>query len=119
MLHHPFRDVELSDLMAVDDTLFEDWEEAYDHCRQHHSHPSDPLGDLLTAQLPSSDETLSDLEQEAQVSWTSKRQQPIAFSSCEAEYMAQTQAAKEAIWLTRLLSGLDVGSGLPTITRVQ
>ena len=48
------------------------------------------------------------------VSWTSKRQQSIALSSCEAEYMAQTQASKEAIWLTRLLSELDVGFGLPT-----
>ncbi len=48
------------------------------------------------------------------VSWTSKRQQSIALSSCEAEYMAQTQAAKEAIWLTRLLSELDIGFGLPT-----
>ena len=28
--------------------------------------------------------------------------------------MAQTQAAKEAIWLTRLLSELDVGLGLPS-----
>ena len=48
------------------------------------------------------------------ISWSSKRQQSIALSSCEAEYMAQTQAAKEAIWLTRLLSELDVGFGLPT-----
>ena len=47
------------------------------------------------------------------VSWSSKRQQSIALSSCEAEYMAQTQAAKEAIWLTRLFSELDVGLGLP------
>ncbi len=28
--------------------------------------------------------------------------------------MAQTQAAKEAIWLTRLLSELNIGFGLPT-----
>ena len=48
------------------------------------------------------------------ISWTSKRQQSIALSSCEAEYMAQTQAAKEAIWLTRLLAELDVGLGLPS-----
>lgn len=47
------------------------------------------------------------------VSWTSKRQQSIALSSCEAEYMAQTQAAKEAILLTRLLSEVDIGLGLP------
>ena len=51
---------------------------------------------------------------EGAVSWTSKRQQFIALSSCEVEYMAQTQAAKEAIWLTRLLSELDVGLGLPS-----
>lgn len=31
------------------------------------------------------------------VSWISKRQQSIALSSREAEYMAQTEAAKEAI----------------------
>ena len=47
------------------------------------------------------------------VSWTSKRQQSIALSSSEAEYMAQTQASKEAIWLSRLLSELDVGFRLP------
>ena len=48
------------------------------------------------------------------VSWTSKRQQSIALSSCKVEYVAQTQAAKEVIWLTRLLSELDIGFGLPT-----
>ena len=47
------------------------------------------------------------------ISWTSKRQQSIALSSCEAEYMAQTQTSKEAIWLSRLLSELDIGLGLP------
>ena len=31
------------------------------------------------------------------ISWTSKRQQSVAVFSCEAEYMAQTQAPKEAI----------------------
>ena len=31
------------------------------------------------------------------VSWTFKRQQSIALLSCEAEYMAQTQAFKEVI----------------------
>jgi hypothetical protein len=33
------------------------------------------------------------------VSWSSKRQKTIALSSIEAEYMAVTQAAKEAIWI--------------------
>jgi hypothetical protein len=38
------------------------------------------------------------------VSWSSKRQATVALSSCESELMAQTQAAKEAIWLKRFLS---------------
>ena len=33
------------------------------------------------------------------VSWSSKKQNIIALSSTEAEYIAQTHAAKEAIWL--------------------
>jgi len=33
-------------------------------------------------------------------SWSSKRQQTVALSSPEAEYMALTQAAKEAIWVS-------------------
>jgi hypothetical protein len=41
------------------------------------------------------------------ISWTSKRQQTVALSSCEAEYMGLTQSAKEAIWLRRLL--LELG----------
>ena len=37
------------------------------------------------------------------VSWRSKKQASTALSSCESEYMAASEAAKEAIWLTRLL----------------
>jgi len=40
------------------------------------------------------------------ISWQSKRQPTVALSTCEAEYMGQTQATKEAIWLQRLLSQL-------------
>jgi hypothetical protein len=40
------------------------------------------------------------------VSWLSKKQATVALSSTEAEYMALTQAAKEAIWLRRLLADL-------------
>lgn len=47
------------------------------------------------------------------ISWCSKRQLAIALSSCEAEYMAQTQASKEAIWICRLLTELDMEYGLP------
>ena len=37
------------------------------------------------------------------VSWQAKRQSVVALSSCEAEFMGQTQATKEAVWLRRLL----------------
>jgi len=37
------------------------------------------------------------------VTWGSKRQKTVALSSTEAEYMAATQAAKEAIWLRAML----------------
>ncbi|KAK3121549.1 hypothetical protein QOZ80_8BG0656020 [Eleusine coracana subsp. coracana] len=38
------------------------------------------------------------------VSWHSLKQQVVALSSCEAEYVAATSAATQAIWLARLLS---------------
>jgi hypothetical protein len=38
------------------------------------------------------------------ISWSSKRQPIVALSSCEAEYIGQTQATKKAIWLRRLLA---------------
>lgn len=40
----------------------------------------------------------------AAISWSSKRQTTIALSSCEAEYMAASEAAKEALWMRRLLN---------------
>lgn len=41
------------------------------------------------------------------ISWNSKRQPTVALSTTEAEYMATTQAAKEAIWLRQLMT--DIG----------
>jgi hypothetical protein len=43
----------------------------------------------------------------AAISWSSKRQPTVALSSTEAEYMAQTQATKEAIWLRRFLNEIN------------
>lgn len=43
----------------------------------------------------------------AAISWSSKRQPTVALSSCEAEYMGQTQATKEAVWLRGLLNELN------------
>jgi len=40
------------------------------------------------------------------VSWISKLQTVVALSTTEAEYMAATQACKEAIWMQRLLEEL-------------
>jgi hypothetical protein len=42
------------------------------------------------------------------ISWVSKLQSVVALSTTEAEYMAATQACKEAIWLKRLLAELNV-----------
>ena len=45
------------------------------------------------------------------VSWSSKRQDAVSLSTCEAEYRGQTQAAKEAIWLKRLFTELSKDLG--------
>ncbi len=41
------------------------------------------------------------------ISWSSKRQPLVALSSCKAEYIRQTQAIKEAVWLKSLLDQLN------------
>lgn len=51
------------------------------------------------------------------VSWSSKKQSTIAVSSTEAEYLAATQATKEALWLRRLLSELGYEQTTPTIIK--
>ena len=38
------------------------------------------------------------------ISWCSQKQDTVALSSCEAEFMAGTEAARQAIWLQDLLS---------------
>lgn len=41
---------------------------------------------------------------ETPITWCSQKQDTVALSSCEAEFMAATEAAKQAIWLQDLLS---------------
>ena len=41
------------------------------------------------------------------VSWQSLKQRVVALSSCEAEYVAATNAATQGIWLARLLGELQ------------
>ncbi|TFY63604.1 hypothetical protein EVJ58_g3163 [Rhodofomes roseus] len=43
----------------------------------------------------------------ASVSWSSKKQQTVAISSTESEYMAMTHSSKHGIWLRRLLIELN------------
>jgi hypothetical protein len=42
------------------------------------------------------------------ISWKSKLQTTVATSSTEPEYMAASDAAKEAVWLRRLLGDLGM-----------
>jgi hypothetical protein len=56
------------------------------------------------------------------ISWSSKRQKTVALSSCEAEYMAATEATKEAVWLRQLLKELrisDIDISLPTTIAID
>ena len=41
------------------------------------------------------------------VSWKCRRQTVVALSSTEAEYIGYSEAAKEAIWLHRILAEID------------
>jgi hypothetical protein len=51
----------------------------------------------------------------APVSWHSKKQPTQALSACEAEFVALTEATKEAIWLTLFLGELDIPFETPVI----
>jgi hypothetical protein len=46
--------------------------------------------------------------------WSSKRQTSTTLSSIEAEYMSLTQAAKEALWLRKLLGDLGYQQSVAT-----
>jgi hypothetical protein len=51
------------------------------------------------------------------ISWNSKRQQTTATSTVEAEYMATSHSAKEAIWLRQLMA--DVGCAQEDATTIM
>lgn len=48
------------------------------------------------------------------VSWSSKKQELVTLSTTEAKYVAATHAAKEAVWLCRLLTELFGHIDAPT-----
>jgi hypothetical protein len=49
------------------------------------------------------------------VSWGSRKQNTVATSTTEAEYMSASQAAKEAMWLRYLLKELGYPQEGPTV----
>ena len=49
------------------------------------------------------------------ISWKSKKQDSVALSTCEAEYMAASAAAQEAIYLARVLNDLCKHTASPVI----
>ncbi|KAG6487976.1 hypothetical protein ZIOFF_056734 [Zingiber officinale] len=48
------------------------------------------------------------------ISWVSKKQKTVSLSSAEAEYIAVTDAACEAVWLRRILSDVEQKQEAPT-----
>ena len=52
---------------------------------------------------------------ESPITWCSAKQEIVALSRCEAEFMAATEAAKQAIWLQELLSEI-VGKACKRVT---
>ena len=51
------------------------------------------------------------------MTWSSKKQHIIALSSTEAEYIAQTHAAKEGIWLQTFVT--EILGSEPTVMKVN
>ena len=53
------------------------------------------------------------------ISWQSKKQPTIALSSMEAEYMAESLATRQVIWLRTLTAELGIPYSGPTILKVD
>ena len=53
------------------------------------------------------------------ISWQSKKQPTIALSSMEAEYMAESLATRQIIWLRTLTAELGIPYSGPTILNVD
>lgn len=51
----------------------------------------------------------------ATVIWSSKKQQSVALSSTEAEYVALTQGIQDIIWLKGLLNDMNIDAGTVTV----
>jgi hypothetical protein len=72
---------------------------------------SDWAGDTSTCK--STSEYLF-LGAEAPIAWESNKQPIVALSTCEAEYIAASDASREATWLRNLLAEIDPPGALTT-----
>ncbi|GAU38708.1 hypothetical protein TSUD_396360 [Trifolium subterraneum] len=52
---------------------------------------------------------------DAPISWCSKKEQVVALSSCEAEYITASMCATQAIWLKNLIEEI-AGKGMDSVT---
>lgn len=94
--------------------IFKYLKDSKDHglCYSHSSQPSEVTGysDADYANDPDTRRSVTGyvfLKNGAAVTWSSQRQQTVALSTTEAEFMAACAATKEAIWIKQLLS--DIG----------
>ncbi len=53
------------------------------------------------------------------VSWKSQRQKCISLSTTESEYVAATAAAKEVVWMRRLLEDIGCSQNQPTVLHID
>lgn len=53
------------------------------------------------------------------ISWRSRRQRIVALSTTEAEYIAASEACKEAIWLRKLLCDIGYECNDPTLLNID
>ena len=51
------------------------------------------------------------------ISWSSKKVRTLSLSSCEEEYRASKEAAKEAIWLWHVLTELGLALKSSTVLK--
>ena len=51
----------------------------------------------------------------AAISWCSRRQKTVSLSSCESEYVAATEATREAVWIRAFLEELEFKQTHPTV----
>ena len=42
------------------------------------------------------------------MSWRSSKQDPVADSTIESEYIATSDVAKEAVWIKKFITGLEI-----------